>query len=248
MDALALLAFFVARGPQAAVPEADTAPVVSVWYRGTPQGRPRLDDLAAIRAAGFTGVTWPSNQTAGWAELKVLAASVDLAVVTRSDLTVPIATAGSSFNATVWRAIARGARVIAFDPGQPSGTGFTDGDGRPLPWVRPAATVAAQLSANPRLIASLRPGPPVVIDGPRPANVEIALLDADRAWVLVATSTAIGSSEVVARLPAGVPYALWVSLLDGSTMSMLRQSAGPRWTFTIGAGDALVYVIDKILK
>ncbi len=247
MDAIALLALFAAGRPQAAVPQADTLPVVSVWYRGTPPGVPKLDDLAAIRAAGFTGVTWPSGQTAGQADLKRMAASVDLAVVTGPDLTVPVSAAVPSFNATVWRAIAHGTRVISFDPGQKAGTGFTGGTGERLPWVRPAAAIAAQVSANPGFIASLRPGPAVTVE-PAPRGVEVLLLDAGRAWVLVATSTAPGPQTVVARLPAAVPYALWVSLLDGGTMSMLRQSSGPRWTFTIAAGDALVYVIDKTLK
>jgi hypothetical protein len=247
MDALALLAWFAAGRPQAAVPQAETPPVVSVWYRGTPEGVPKLDDLAAIRAAGFTGVTWPASQTAGQAALKLMAASVDLAVVAGPDLRVPVSAAVPSFNATVWRAIAHGTRIISFDPGQKTGTGFTSRTGERLPWVRPAAAIAAQVSANPRLIASLRPGPPVRVEASS-RGLDVVLLDAGRAWVLIATSTAPADLRAVARLPAGVPYALWVSLLDGGTMSMLRQSSGPRWTFTIAAGDALVYVIDKTLK
>jgi hypothetical protein len=247
MHALALLAWLAAGGLQAAPPRPDTAPVVSLWYRGTPQGVPKLDDLAAIRAAGFAAVTWPPDHAAGSAELKRLAAVVDLAVVAGSDLTVNVASAGSSFSAAVWRAIALGARVISIDPGQKEGTGFTGGKGERLPWVRPATAIAAVLSANPRLISSLRPGPAVTVEA-APRGLDVVLLDAGRAWVLVATNTAPVEARAVARLPAAVPYALWVSLLDGSTMSMLRQSSGPRWTFTIAGGEAMVYVIDKTLK
>jgi hypothetical protein len=171
-----------------------------------------------------------------------------MAVATDAAVSIPVAAAGSHVAALIWRAFVRGARLVTVDPGQTTGTGMTAGGGPPLPWVRPAAAIARQVSANPRLIAALRPGPAVEWEGPAPAGVEVALLDAGRAWLLVATSTAPGPTSGVARLPAGVPSALWVSLVDGSAMSMLRQSSGARWTFSIAAGDALVYVIDKTLK
>jgi hypothetical protein len=38
---------------------------------------------------------------------------------------------------------------------------------------------------------------------------------------------------------------LWLSLLDGAMMSMLKQASGPRWSATIDPGAALVFVIDK---
>ena len=60
-----------------AAPVAD--PVVSIWYRGT-GGVPRQDDLAAIRARGFTGVTWPASQSAHAAELQRLASGLGLSV------------------------------------------------------------------------------------------------------------------------------------------------------------------------
>jgi hypothetical protein len=42
-----------------------------------------------------------------------------------------------------------------------------------------------------------------------------------------------------------VAAALWVSLIDGGTMSMLRETTGPRWTAAIEPGAAMVFVIDK---
>ncbi len=232
----------------AAARQVGRPPVVSVWYRGTPEGVPRLDDLAALRAAGFTGVTWPPDEPAAVAELTRLARTVDLAVVTRPDLTVRVTPGAPRFAAAVWRALARGSRAIAFDPGQRAGPGLTDPRGERLAWVRPATEFAGQVSANPRLLGSLGPGPKVVLEAPAPRDLEVTLLDGGRAWVLVATNTAPVEVRAVARLPPGVPYALWVSLLDGGTMSMLREAGGARWTLTIGAGDARVYVIDKTLK
>ena len=216
-----------------------------MWYRGTPRGVPKLDDLAALRAAGFTGVRWPADQSGGLAELTRLSASVDLAVITAGGLDVPVATDASSLTAVIWRALAHGVRVIAIDPGQKEGTGLTGRNGVPQPWVHRAAATANQVSANPRLLANMRPGPAVTMPSPAPRGLEMVLLDGGRGWVLVATNTSRVEIRAVARLPPGVPAALWVSLLDGGMMSMLRQPAGARWTFTIGAGEALVYVIDK---
>ena len=70
----------------AAVPAVLSAePVISVWYRGTPAGVPREDDLALIRAHGFTGVTWPSSQVAGLPELSRIADVYGLMVVIQPD-------------------------------------------------------------------------------------------------------------------------------------------------------------------
>ena len=59
-------------------------------------------------------------------------------------------------------------------------------------------------------------------------GVEVALLDGGRAWVLIATSTARTRVPFVAQLPADVPPALWVSLIDGGTMSTRRTSSSMR--------------------
>jgi hypothetical protein len=70
--ALLLIAFATAAGA------AD--PVVTVWYRGTPAGTPRQEELAVIRALGFGGVTWPASQTQSVEALKKMAADVGLQV------------------------------------------------------------------------------------------------------------------------------------------------------------------------
>ena len=51
-----------------------------------------------------------------------------------------------------------------------------------------------------------------------------------------------------AQLPPAIPYAMWLSLLDGSTMAMLEQRDGPKWTFDLEPWAVRIYVIDKILK
>src|SRR5688572_14028179 len=125
-------------------------PVASLWYRGTPAGTPRADDLAAIRAIGFTSVTWPQAYTAGAAELRRLTEIVGLAVVIRVepalltasaamrpaesvDVPVSARTAGT-IAAMTWRAIAHGARVVSFDPGPVQGSGLGAGAEMPA-WV-----------------------------------------------------------------------------------------------------------------
>src|SRR6478672_8803380 len=83
---VALGLLVVPHGPQPATQQTvPVAPVVSVWYRGSPAGTPRLDDLAAIRALGLTGITWPSNQGAALADVRRLAEIVGLAVVARPE-------------------------------------------------------------------------------------------------------------------------------------------------------------------
>ena len=107
--------------------EARSETVVSVWYRGTPAGTPNQDDLAMLRAMGFRAVTWPASQAAGVAELRRQAAIVSLGVEVRAPL--PSVTAASALvpgpqidvripslplalmPATVWRAVAHGARA-----------------------------------------------------------------------------------------------------------------------------------------
>ena len=60
-------------------------PVVSVWYRGSPPGQPRQDDLAVIKAMGFLSVTWPSISTGGAADLRRMADTVGVGVQVRSE-------------------------------------------------------------------------------------------------------------------------------------------------------------------
>lgn len=247
-----------------AIPVHGAEPVVSVWYRGSPAGQPRLDDLAAIRALGFTGVTWPILQTAGVPELRRMAEIVGLAVVLRSEprpsgadgtaipdarVDLPVSgAAAQTVAARAWRAVARGARVLSFDPGQKEGTGLTTADGQTLPWVAPAVAIARQLSANATLVDRLRPGPAVTIGPPAPSGLDVVMLDGESSWIIVATNTGPGRQKVVARLLPGIPYALWVSWLDGTDLSMLSTPAGPRWTFELDSGKALVYIIGKVQR
>jgi len=236
-------------------------PVVAVWYRGTPAGTPRQDDLAAIRAQGFTGVTWPAGQTSRVDELRRIAGSLGLAVTVQA-APVPL-TAASALRPTdrvdvdvthlaadgipalVWRAVGHGARTIAFDSGSQAGAPLTDATGRPLPWVGAASAIARQLTFNARLFLDARAGPRIAIQPPAPAGVDVVLLETGRAWMLIATNTSNARATTVAELPAAVPPALWTSLLDGSGLSMLSRPSGPRWTFELAAGEAAIWVIDK---
>jgi hypothetical protein len=237
------------------------APAVSIWYRGTPAGTPTANDLASIRAMGFASVTWPQANTAGAAELRRLADIVGLAVVIRVDSVplsaasalkpgdyVDVVTAGlpaGDIPALTWRAIAHGARVISFDGGAPSGAGLSDAGGALKPWVEPARAIARQLAFNGHLVTDLEPGGSIRLDGKAPDSLDLILLQDLRSWVLVATNTAHSVVRAVAHLPAGTPPALWSSLLDGTTMSMINQLEGPTWNLTLEPGVARVYVIDK---
>ena len=66
--------------------------------------------------------------------------------------------------------------------------------------------------------------------------------------MLIATNLDRAPQRVVTRLPAEVPSALWVSLMDGDAMSMLSLPGGPRWTVDLAAGEARAYVIDKVRR
>jgi hypothetical protein len=237
-------------------------PVVSIWYRGT-GGVPRQDDLAAIRAQGFSGVTWPAGQSAHAAELHRLASGLGMSVsiqtapvhlspdaasrpAERVDIVVS-RVAATEIPALAWRAVAHGARTIAFDPGpaSSSGSGLTDSNGRPQPWVAPAAAIARQLTFNARLFLEVRPGPGVTIQSPAPAGLDVVLLETTRVWLLISTNTSAARLKAVAVLPKSVAPALWTSLLDGSGMSMLSRPAGPQWTFQLEPGEAGVWTIEK---
>jgi hypothetical protein len=236
------------------------APLVSLWYRGTPAGTPRQQDLALIRARGFAGVTWPSRQTAGEADLARMAADLDLQVTLRIDA-VPLSAASAraperavdvaavvrpeDLPALVWRAVAHGAEVVSFDPGVASGTGLEDAAGRPRPWVEPALTVARQLTSQAQLLQTWRPAGRVAIDPPAPEALDVLLLDAPRSWALVATNASRARVRAVAHLPSGVPAAMWVNLLDGALLSMINQPSGALWNVDLEPGAARVYVVNR---
>src|SRR5262249_25104385 len=147
--------------------------------------------------------------------------------------------------ALAWRAIAHGARVISFDGGAGSGAALSDSAGTLKPWVEPARAIARQLAFNGHLVNDLQPGGSIRLDGKPPDALDLTLLQDPRSWVLIATNTSHSSLRAVAHLPAGTPAALWSSLLDGTTMSMINQIEGPTWNLTLDPGVARVYVIDK---
>ena len=235
-------------------------PVVSIWYRGTPAGTPKFDDLVAIAAAGFTSVTWPATHIGAVPELQRLArdAGLDVDVVaTPRPLTaasaapaqrVDIATTGldaAVLPALVWRAVARGARFVAFDGGTAAGPGLTDAKGGTPAWVWPALSMSRVFKGSGELLSQLRPAvtAPTMISGAT-RSVHVALLDTPRAWVAIATNLGAAPVRAMVRLPKGVPYATWVNLMDGEAVAMFDESAGPRWDLRLAAGEARVVVID----
>lgn len=247
-----------------AAPALAAEPVVGVWYRGTPAGTPKQEELAVIRALGFGAVTWPASQTAGLETLKAMAATAGLQVtvagqpkpVTPASLLTPadrldlIVTPQSAdaLTALTWRAVARGARTIMFDSGAPQGAGLENPDRSLKPWVRSAIDVARQFSANTRLIQSLKPGPGVIVVPDLAPALDVILLDAGRAWVLIATNASPDLVTATVRLPAGTAYAIWLDLLDATTLAMNGEIAGPKWSLKMAPRSARVYVIDKVMK
>lgn len=245
-----------AAAPERAVGDrAGMPPLATVVYRGVPS----LDDLAAIRAYDFPAVSWsgPADAAAG---VREDAARLGLAVLLAADeppitpeaaldpapaVTIAVDSPDAGIVALAWRAIAHGARQVTFDAGRPWGAGFTEEDGRPRPWVTKARSVARQMTFNHQLITSSRPGPAVSFDGDRPSGLDVVLLETDQVWILVATNTADVTARAAVRLPALVPSALWVDVLDGTEMSMLNEPDGPRWTFELAPDGARFYAIDK---
>jgi hypothetical protein len=246
-------------------PEAAPAvPSVGVWYRGQPPGVPQRDDLAVMKALDFSSVTWPAANAEHLDELQRLAKASGLTVVTR-DRPVPVTPSSAlapgeyvdvgvaalppaSIAPLVWRAVAHGGRIISFDPGNAAGSGLANVNGEAPAWLPPAKGLSRQISFNTALIAALRPGPAVTIDAPRPRDLDVVLLEVERSWLVVATSTSDAPIKATVHLPASVPYALWVSMIDGSNMSMLNDINGPIWTLEFPAFGVGVFVIDKKLK
>jgi hypothetical protein len=252
----ALLAFLIPSAAFAA------EPVVAVWYRGVPVGAPRQSDLGAIRALGFNGVVWPNAHAAGLIEIRrlaglvgltVIAADAPAAITPRGALKPPdrvdivITSPSTPILALTWRAVAHGARTIAFDSQSPTGAGLEERDGSLKPWVRTAINIARQLTANARLADIMRPGPGITVTPPTPA-LDVVMLDADRSWVVVATNTSPSALKAAVRLPPGTPYALWVSWLEGPPLAMVSEMAGPRWMLSMEPRSARVYIIDKKMK
>lgn len=240
----------------AATPGFAAEPVVAVWYRGTPAGAPRLDDLAAIKAAGFGAITWPSGDARAIADASRLAETVGLAVVIQPGgrAVPPLAgrvnidvtrTRATDIPAIVWRAIAHGVRTVSFDPGPVEGTGLDQPDGRRHDWVAPAVAIARQLSANAELIGELRHAASPAFLSSRPLSLDVELFEGSPAWVIIAANTGRTRVRAEVALPRGVPYAIWVSLVDASTIAMLDRPGGAQWRFDLDAGAAAVYVIDK---
>ena len=258
-----VLPFAAALAAQTPTPQPRN-PLISIWYRGTPAGHPRADDLAVIRALGFGGVTWPADQTKGLEAFKVLAAAAGLeasvvahampltpdAAIPRGDrLDLRLTTANTdAMSALVWRAVARGTRVVAFDAGAPAGAGLEEADRSLRPWTKRAIEIARQLTTNRRLFATLQPGPGLIVTPDGSPALDLVLLDADRSWLCIATNVSGKTVTADVRFPAGVPYAIWMDLLDGSTLAMLGEPAGPLWSLSLPPFAAKLYTIDKKLK
>ena len=249
---------------QTPAPDRPRVPHVSIWYRGTPAGTPRADDLAVIRALGFGGVTWPADLRAGLETFKTLAAAAGLeaSVVAQAapfapDAAIPpgdrfdlrlTAANTEAISPIAWRAVSRGTRVIGFDAGAATGSGLEEADRSLKVWARRARDISRQLTTNRRLFATLKPAPGVVVAPDRSPALEVVLLDADRSWLCFATNVSGRTVTADVRFPAGVPYAIWMDLLDGTTLAMLSEPAGPLWSLSLPPFTAKLYTIDKKLK
>jgi hypothetical protein len=260
---VAALAWLAATPVSRAAETQPADPVVAVWYRGTPAGEPRRDDLTVIRALDFHGVAWPAAEASGAAAVPRLAAELGLTVVMRGERVAlspqsalkppPIVdivtgkTPVEQIPALAWRALAHGARAICFDAGELDGALLNRAGVAPA-WLKPAQALARQISSNASLIAIARPGPAPIVDGGI-AGLDVVLLDAGRAWVVIATNASDRRVEdAIVRLPKPVPYAIWVSLVDGSDLAMRNQPSGPEWRVDLEPGAARVYVIDKVMR
>jgi hypothetical protein len=270
--ALALALVYVAQsaGSSSSVPLQSVRPLVCVWYRGTPAGTPVAEELAVIRALGFGGVVWPgpaSERPAGGkpansiealteaAGLKLIRAAAPqpatpqsvMAPPARVDLIAGDVNAGI-LTALAWRAVAHGARVLAFDGHVDHGAGLENPDRSLKPWAHAAIDVARQFSLNERFIVALAPGPGVITTPDLFPALDVSMLDTGRSWVVIATNTSSAPVTATVRLPDGTPYAIWLDVLDGSTLAMNGAAAAPRWDLKLDARSARVYMIEKIKK
>jgi hypothetical protein len=266
--AVGLVLWFAAQA--AAPPSPSVQPIVSVWYRGTPAGTPVAGELAVIRALGFGGIVWPgpdSGRAAGSYPEQSIEALTEAVGLKLIRATTPQAATPQSvlapgarvdlmatdpnpamLTALAWRAVAHGARVLAFDGQTPHGAGLENPDRSLTPWARAAMDVARQFSANDKFIAALAPGPGLIITPDLAPALDVAMLDTGRSWVLIATNTSGAPVSATVRLPDGTPYAIWLDLLDGSTLAMNGAAAGPRWDLKLAPRSARVYMIEKIKK
>jgi len=251
-------------GPSSAPP---VQPLVSVWYRGTPPGTPVAEELAVIRALGFGGIVWPdpeSGRAAGDKSIEALTQAAGL-TLTRAAAPQP-ATPQSALTpsarvdlvvtdpnpamltALAWRAVAHGARALAFDGHVDHGAGLENPDRSLKPWAHAAIDVARQFSVNDKFILALAPGPGVITTPDLSPALDVSMLDTGRSWVVIATNTSSAPVAATVRLPDGTPYAIWLDVLDGSMLSMNGAGAGPRWDLKLGARSARVYMIEKVMK
>ncbi len=261
---LVVAAALLVAAPAATRAALQTRTRASLWYRGMPAGEPRQADLDAISAAGFTSVTWPTLFVKRALDLRRMAERAGLEVVIRTEptpITPESAMGGDAyvdidvartpsrlFPALLWRSVAHGSRIISFDAGLKEGSGLLDPAGKPAPWGGAASAVAHQLGVNAVMVDTFMPGPAIKMD-PAVPELDVVLIDAVRSWVIIATNTAAPGTrpaDTHVFLPRGVPPAEWLNLFDGSTISMVRQTTGPRWHLVLGPGDVRVYAIGKI--
>ena len=133
---------------------------------------------------------------------------------------------------------------MAFDARQTAGAGLEDANGALRPWVMMAREFARQLAGNAALLDTIALEATLPVE-PAGAPVHVSLFRAPKAWLLIATHGGRDSASFVTRLPPAVPPALWISLLDGSGMSMLRDASGVSWRAQLAPGQALVYAINR---
>lgn len=239
----------------------DAEPVVGVWYRGSPRGVPNTDDLGELRALGFTTVVWPNSTPDLVLDIRRAAATVGLTVVVRRAaawLSAETAAAGHAqldvrvdrmdardMPALAWRALAHGTRHIAFDAGEVAGPIWRSSSGMMAEWVEPARALARHWGFNAELFRTM--GRARVLEPVESAarHVEIALFEAPRSWVIIATNTGTTRARGTAVLPPGVPAAPWADLFDGEVMAMLDAPGGARWSFDLPRGVARLFAIDK---
>ncbi|MEO8071229.1 MAG: hypothetical protein ABI652_07490 [Acidobacteriota bacterium] len=255
-QALALVVLFSLSNPQWVRAE----PIISVWYRGTPRGIPLQEDLEEIRALGFAAVTWPLDEAAHLLDVRRMANAAGLTVIVRASIAsltaatalipsdrVDLETGALKIDEMApiaWRAIAHGARVISFDAGQATGAGL-ETQRRAADWTKAALLLGRQFSGKGTLFDDVQPGPRLTVAGADRLAFDAALLATPKSWVVIVTNTDAKSIKATIQFPPAVPPAMWVSLIDGSTMSLLAQASGPKWTLTVPGHGVLAYVIDK---